>query len=67
LAIGLWGAVFTGFLAQPLRLWERLFGFAAGVCLVLALPWSDALGFAMALGLIAQHLWRARQCRVALA
>ncbi|WP_311971272.1 TRAP transporter permease [Pseudomonas baltica] len=67
LAIGLWGAVFTGFLAQPLRLWERLFGFAAGVCLVLALPWSDALGFALALGLIAQHLWRARQCRVALA
>jgi TRAP transporter 4TM/12TM fusion protein len=66
LAIGLWGAVFTGFLAQPLRLWERLIGFAAGACLVAALPWSDTIGFALALGLIVQHLWRARQVRVAL-
>ncbi|WPP01590.1 TRAP transporter permease [Pseudomonas sp. HR96] len=65
LAIGLWGAVFTGYLLQPLRRWERLLGLLVGVSLVVALPWSDALGFVLAALLIAQHFWRARgQARV---
>ena len=67
LAIGLWGAVFTGFLAQPLRLWERVVGFAAGVSLVVALPYSDGIGLAVALLLIGQHLWRARAGTASLA
>ncbi|WP_213881572.1 TRAP transporter permease [Pseudomonas sp. dw_358] len=61
LAIGLWGAVFTGFLTQPLGLWERLTGLVAGVCLVVALPWSDSLGFALAALVVAHSLWRARR------
>ncbi|MFL9813875.1 TRAP transporter permease [Stutzerimonas sp. VN223-3] len=61
LAIGLWGAVFTGFLQSKLTWWERLLGFAAGVSLILASPMSDEVGFALAALFFAQHFWRARR------
>jgi len=61
LAVGLWGAVFTGFLGMPMRSWERVVGFLAGVSLVVALPYSDALGLLLAVSLIGQHWWRARR------
>jgi TRAP transporter 4TM/12TM fusion protein len=60
LAIGLWGAVFTGYLRQPLAAWERAIGFIAGVSLVVSLPWSDVIGLLLAVAVIGQHLWRAR-------
>ncbi|MCD8475230.1 MAG: TRAP transporter large permease subunit, partial [Shewanella fodinae] len=44
LAIGLWGAVFTGFLLRPMKWWERLGGFVAGGSLILATPMSDEIG-----------------------
>ncbi|WXL25853.1 TRAP transporter permease [Ectopseudomonas mendocina] len=59
-AIGLWGMAVVGFLSVRLAWWERLLAFAAGVSLILAMPVSDELGFALGIVLIAQHIWRAR-------
>jgi TRAP transporter 4TM/12TM fusion protein len=60
LAIGLWGVAVIGYLRGRLSWWERLLAFAAGVLLILALPITDELGFALGLLLIGQHLWRQR-------
>ncbi|MGV8842077.1 MAG: TRAP transporter permease [Pseudomonas sp.] len=65
IAIGIWGAVFTGFLQSKMNVWERLLGFAAGVSLIMATPMSDEIGFALAALFIAQHVWRARRNEVA--
>jgi len=65
IAIGIWGAVFTGFLQSKMNVWERLLGFAAGVSLIMATPMSDEIGFALAALFIAQHYWRARRNEVA--
>jgi TRAP transporter 4TM/12TM fusion protein len=67
LAIGIWGAIFTGFLQIKMPWWERALGFAAGTSLILATPMSDEIGFALAAIFIAQHLWRARHAQVATA
>ena len=67
LAIGIWGAIFTGFLQAKMPWWERALGFAAGASLILATPLSDEIGFALAAIFIAQHLWRARHVQVATA
>jgi TRAP-type uncharacterized transport system fused permease subunit len=61
LAIGIWGAVFTGFLNARLAWWERGLGFAAGASLILATPISDEVGFVLSAVFVAQHLWRARR------
>ncbi|MNG08777.1 DctM-like transporter [compost metagenome] len=66
LAIGLWGIAVVGHLTLPMVWWERLLAFGAGVSLILALPISDEVGFAVGLLLIGQHIWRARR-RVTLA
>ena len=60
-AIGLWGIVFTGYCMRPLAWWEKVLGFAAGALMILALPITDELGFALGLLFIAQHWWRARR------
>ncbi|MGE4260701.1 TRAP transporter permease [Shewanella sp.] len=57
LAIGLWGAVFTGFLLRPMKWWERLGGFVAGGSLILATPMSDEIGFALVAIVVLQHWW----------
>ncbi|MGQ7960240.1 TRAP transporter permease [Pseudomonas sp. SP16.1] len=67
LAIGLFGAVFTGFLQAKLSWWERALGFAAGASLILATPISDEIGFALSALFIGQHLWRARRAQAATA
>ncbi len=61
LAIGLWGAAFTGCLQRPMAHWERLLAFVAGGSLILAAPITDELGFVLAALFFAQHLWRARR------
>ena len=61
LGIVLWGAAVVGFLSTRMAAWERLAAFAAGVLLVLALPLTDEVGFALAVILIGQHWWRSRQ------
>jgi TRAP transporter 4TM/12TM fusion protein len=64
LGILLWGAAVVGFLVVRLAAWERAVAFAAGVFLVLALPLTDEIGWALAAMWIGWHWWRAR--RVAL-
>jgi TRAP transporter 4TM/12TM fusion protein len=59
--IMLWGAAVVGFLFARLALWERLLSFLAGVLLVLALPWTDELGWAITLVWVSWHWWRTRK------
>jgi TRAP transporter 4TM/12TM fusion protein len=63
LAVALWGAAFVGFLIARMMLWERGLAFIAGASLVLALPWTDEAGFALALAVVGLHLWRVRGAR----
>ncbi len=60
-AIGLWGAVFTGYLQRRMALWEKLLAFAAGASMILATPMSDEIGFALGTIFLVQHIWRARR------
>jgi TRAP transporter 4TM/12TM fusion protein len=60
-AIGLWGAAGIGFLSRPLALWERALATAAAFSLVVALPVTDEIGFALSAAFVAQHYWRARR------
>ncbi len=66
-AIGLWGIASIGYLQRPLAWWERLFGFAGGVALIMALPVTDEIGFGIGALLVAQHILRARRAGPALA
>ncbi|HWV11428.1 MULTISPECIES: TRAP transporter permease [unclassified Pseudomonas] len=66
-AVGLWGLVVVGYLNTRLAWWERLLAFAAGVSLILALPISDEIGFALGVLVVAQHLWRTRNIQAATA
>jgi TRAP-type uncharacterized transport system fused permease subunit len=66
LGIALWGAAIVGFLIVRLAFWERLAAFAAGVLLVLALPLTDEIGWALAAAWIGWHWWRARRVAVLL-
>ncbi len=61
LAIGLLGVAVVGYLLGPVGRLERLAAFAISILLMLALPWTDELGFALALLLVGQHWWRLRQ------
>jgi TRAP transporter 4TM/12TM fusion protein len=63
LGIALFGAAVTGFLRGPMRLWERVLAAAAAILLVLALPWTDEAGFALAALVVAGHWWRLRLAR----
>ena len=56
----LWGAAVVGFLFAELRLWERLLSFSAGVLLVLALSWTDEIGWLLTIIWISWHWWRTR-------
>ncbi|WP_028032245.1 TRAP transporter permease [Chelativorans sp. J32] len=60
LGVALWGMAFVGFWLRPMGIWERVAAFAAGLLLVLALPWTDELGFLLSALLLGQHWYRAR-------
>ena len=64
LAIGLWGMASIGHLRASLTWWERLLAFGAGAALILALPITDEVGFALALLAIGLHLWRTRPVEI---
>jgi TRAP transporter 4TM/12TM fusion protein len=57
LALGLWGAVASNWLKGRLRWFEHGLATAAAALLVVALPITDELGFALAAAFIAVH-WR---------
>ncbi|MNN23041.1 hypothetical protein D3C81_1364250 [compost metagenome] len=65
LAVGLWGMASTGYLQCKMPIWERLLCVAAGALLVVALPLTDELGFALGTLMILQHVWRSRQAGIA--
>lgn len=60
LGILLWGTAVVGFFITRMPGWERIIAFAAGVFLVLALPLTDEIGWALAALWIGWHWWRAR-------
>jgi TRAP transporter 4TM/12TM fusion protein len=66
-AIGLWGAVFTGYLQRTMSWWERLLAFAAGAAMIASIPISDEIGFALGAIFLIQHIWRARRAEPAIA
>jgi TRAP transporter 4TM/12TM fusion protein len=61
MGILLWGAAAVGFLFARAAWWERIVAFAAGLLLVLAVPLTDELGWALAFIWIGWHWWRSRQ------
>jgi TRAP-type uncharacterized transport system fused permease subunit len=65
LAVGLWGMASTGFLQQKMLLWERLLSLGAGALLIVALPVTDEIGFALGILVIVQHVWRSRRAAAA--
>ncbi|MGY2184879.1 TRAP transporter permease [Pseudomonas sp. SDO5591_S426] len=65
LAVGLWGMASTGYLQQKMAIWERLLSLGAGALLIVALPLTDEIGFALGILVIVQHVWRSRLAGVA--
>jgi TRAP transporter 4TM/12TM fusion protein len=60
LAVGLWGCASIGFFRARMPWWERALAAVAAGFLVLALPVTDEIGFALAAVVIGVHLWRTR-------
>jgi TRAP-type uncharacterized transport system fused permease subunit len=60
LGIGLFGVAAVGYLFTHAAWWERVLALAAAVSLVLTLPLSDEVGFALGALVIALQWWRAR-------
>ncbi len=63
LAIGLWGTMVVGYLFAPLKVWERVWAFAAAAFLISALPMTDEIGFVLSAAFIAWHMYRLRGAR----
>ena len=61
LAIGLWGAASIGYLWAPLSWPERILAAAGAFMLVLALPITDEIGFALCATALLIHWLRARR------
>ena len=61
ISVGLWGAAASAWLFGPLNWPERIFATAAAFLLVVALPVTDEVGFAMAAAFVAWHWWRTRK------
>ena len=59
LAIGLWGVAVIGWLGRPLAGWERALAMAAAFAMIVALPITDEVGFALSAA-FAFVLWRRR-------
>ncbi len=60
LAMLLWGAAAIGYVYAPLAWWERVLAAVAAAFLVVAIPVTDQIGFALALVAIGIHVFRAR-------
>ncbi|HEX4334089.1 MAG TPA: TRAP transporter permease [Usitatibacter sp.] len=63
-AICLWGGAAIGYLRAPLGWPERIFAAGAAFMLVVAIDWTDWVGFAMSAAFIAWHQWRSRRAPV---
>ncbi|MCB1932744.1 MAG: TRAP transporter permease [Candidatus Accumulibacter sp.] len=67
LAIALWGGAAIGYFWAPLNVLERVLATAAAASLIVALPATDELGFALTAAFVAVHWLRKRRqpCRSA--
>jgi TRAP transporter 4TM/12TM fusion protein len=61
LAIALWGGAAIGYFWAPLNVLERVLATAAAASLVVALPLTDQIGFALATAFIIAHWLRKRR------
>ena len=64
IAIGLWGFASIGFAGYQLRWWERIAAAVAAGFLVMALPITDEIGFALTALVGFWFWWQVRQRRV---
>ena len=64
-AIGLWGAAAIGYLRAPLGWPERIACGAGALALVVALPLTDEIGFAIAVLFLVFHSFKARRLAAA--
>lgn len=62
-SIGLWGAAASGYLWGPLNWPERIWATVGAFLLVVAYPWTDQIGFTLAIIFLAWHWWRAREAK----
>ncbi|MBU2957288.1 TRAP transporter permease [Paracoccus sp. 1_MG-2023] len=60
LGIGLWGIAVVGFFLDRTNILERALAMAGGVALILAMPMTDEIGFALAAAFLAAHVLRLR-------
>jgi TRAP-type uncharacterized transport system fused permease subunit len=60
LAIALWGAASIGYLRTRINWAERITATVAAFLLVVAIPWTDEVGFALAAAFLLWHWWRTR-------
>ena len=60
-AIGLWGGAAIGFLRAPLNWAERIASAAAALLLVVAIPLTDEIGFALGALVVAYQFFKARR------
>jgi TRAP transporter 4TM/12TM fusion protein len=60
IAVGLWGGAATGYLLGPLSWVERTVAVVAASFLIVALPVTDEVGFALSALFVAWHWWRTR-------
>ncbi len=65
LAVGLWGSAVIGFMRGPMLGWERLVALVAALSLVVALPVTDPVGFALAAFVVLVHWRRVGKAEVA--
>jgi len=65
LAIVLWSAAMVGYFWTPLKMAERIFITVAACMLVVAIPLTDEMGFAMAAAFFGWHFWQKRRLALA--
>src|SRR5450755_3725951 len=60
IAIVLWGSASIGYLRAPINWAERIVATVAAFLLVVAIPWTDEAGFALAAAFVGWHWLRSR-------
>ena len=63
LAVMLWGMAVVGHFRSPMNPPERALCFVAATTLVVALPVTDEVGFALAALVLGWHIWRSRSAQ----
>lgn len=63
ISVGLWGAAASAWLLGPMSWPERIWATLAAFMLVVALPVTDEIGFALSVGFLAFHWWKTRRSK----